>query len=52
MILLERLDGDIYVISVGNKYVIIMGEYICDYYICDILYYMVGKNEFIFSFIY
>lgn len=37
MILLERLDGDIYVISVGNKYVIIMGEYICDYYICDIL---------------
>lgn len=37
MILLERLDGDKYVIIMGNIYVIIMGEYICDYYICDIL---------------
>lgn len=44
--------GDIYVISMGNIYVIIMGEYICDYYMCDILYYIVGKNVFILSFIY
>lgn len=31
---------------------LVWGEYICDYYMCDILYYIVGKNVFILSFVY
>lgn len=51
MTLLERLDGDIHVTSVGNKHVTTMGEYTRDHHTRDTSHYIVGKNEFISSLI-
>lgn len=51
MTLLERLDGDKHVTTMGNIHVTTMGEYTRDHHTRDTSHYIVGKNVFIPSLI-